>query len=129
MIKSKQNDIVNSNNIDDETYIRNKAHNEPKKSNIIKSETVISNKNDIKSKEILHNTNNFSDNKALEYHYTNKVYAQGRSAYKSEANTEKEYALDNSLELEITKNSQLTEPFNVSTSNVEDPNESNKYHL
>ena len=125
MIKTNSNDIVKSTENDNDKRI--KVKNEVKKSNKMKSEIILSDKSELKSenkKEILITPSKFTEEKKKATETLNKLESQKN--YKSN-DTKKVLQTEYCMELEISKNSNVTEPFNVSSSNIEDPsNESNK---
>ena len=125
MIKTNSNDIVKS--TENENDKRIKAKNEVKNSNKMKSEIILSDKSELKSenkKEILITPSKFTEEKKKATETLNKLESQKN--YKSN-DTKKVLQTEYCMELEISKNSNVTEPFNVSSSNIEDPsNESNK---
>ena len=125
MIKTNSNDIVKS--TENENDKRIKAKNEVKNSNKMKSEIILSDKSELKSenkKEILITPSKFTEEKKKATETVNKLESQKN--YKSN-DTKKVLQTEYCMELEISKNSNVTEPFNVSSSNIEDPsNESNK---
>ena len=125
MIKTNSNDIVKS--TENENDKRIKVKNEVKKSNKMKSEIILSDKSELKSenkKEILITPSKFTEEKKKATETLNKLESQKN--YKSN-DTKKVLQTEYCMELEISKNSNVTEPFNVSSSNIEDPsNESNK---
>ena len=125
MIKTNSNDIVKS--TENENDKRIKVKNEVKKSNKMKSEIILSDKSELKSenkKEILITPSKFTEEKKKATETVNKLESQKN--YKSN-DTKKVLQTEYCMELEISKNSNVTEPFNVSSSNIEDPsNESNK---
>ena len=106
---------------------RIKSKNEVKNSNKMKSEIILSDKSELKSenkKEILITPSKFTEEKKKATETLNKLESQKN--YKSN-DTKKVLQTEYCMELEISKNSNVTEPFNVSSSNIEDPsNESNK---
>ena len=121
MIKTNSNDIVKS--TENENDKRIKAKNEVKKSNKMKSEIIISDKSENK-KEILITPSKFTEEKKKATETLNLLEIQKN--YKSN-DIKKVLQTEYCMELEISKNSNVSEPFNVSSSNIEDPsNESNK---